>query len=591
MLQQLIVATTYTVTGIDVNGCANIDSVSVSLIGNPITPGPDATICRGNSTALSVSGSASYVWHPGVLLNDSTIANPVAAPPTSTTFTVIGTAATGCRDTAFVTVTVNQLPNVIPGASLAICAGSSANLSVTGADTYVWSPASSLNTPNGPNPIATPTTTTTYTVVGTDINGCSSSNTAVVNVSPLPAANAGTNVSICNGSSTTLSATGGGTYSWSPATGLSSTTIANPVASPSTTTTYTVTVTGPTFCTATSVVTVTVNSIPVANAGADPAAICNGQSVVLNGSGGATYSWSPSAGLSDPSIANPTASPSATTQYTLTVSNASGCTSTDVVQVSISNSITIPSPVVTSETCSNGNGTIAAGPISGGNPPYTYSIGGAFQSAPAFTSLSSGTYTLTVSDNIGCIGTVPLTVGQQSNITASFTADPSSGPKPLNVTFSNTSTSPGGTLTYIWDLGNGTTSTAANPSTTYLQAGTYTVTLEASNGGAPCIDVASLTVVVTEEAVFVIPNVFTPNGDGNNDRFVITSQGVDRIEGEIFNRWGKRIYEWSGDENSGWDGKINGKPADDGTYYYILDVRGTDGKTTPQKGYVELFGN
>jgi gliding motility-associated-like protein len=581
------VATTYVVTGTDTNGCVSSDNITVSLNGLTISTGPNATICLGDSTTLSVSGALSYVWSPSSSLNNNTIANPVATPSGTTTYTVIGTASTGCADTAFVTVNVNPLPVVNAGSSLSICAGSSANLSASGANTYVWSPAGSLNNANIPNPIATPTSTTTYTVMGTDLNGCVNSDTATVIVYPIPVANAGMNTSICAGDTAFLSASGGGTYSWSPSTGLSSTTISNPLAIPASTTTYTVTVTSGGFCTSSAQVTVTVNPIPVANAGAD-VSICNGGSTVLNASGGTSYFWTPSSGLSSSTSQNPTASPATTTQYVVTASTTAGCTDTDTVIVNVSNALSFVSPVVTDETCTNDNGTIVAGPINGGNPPYSYSIGGPSQNSPAFPGLSAGTYTLTVTDNNGCVASQSLTVGQQVNINASFTATPTTGPKPLNVSFSNSST---GATSYLWDFGNGSTSSATNPSTVYLQSGTYTVFLIAMNGGPPCIDTVSMTINVFEEALYVIPNVFTPNGDSKNDMFSIQSIGVNELSGEIFNRWGKKVYEWSGDANSGWDGRINGKVAQDGTYFYVIRLKGADGKETEEKGYFQLLGN
>jgi gliding motility-associated-like protein len=587
------VATTYVVTGTDVNGCVSTDTVTVSLNPLAITTGPGGTICSGDSINLSVSGAFSYVWSSGFTLNDSTIANPLAGPTDTLTYTVIGTATTGCRDTATVTINVNPLPLVSAGSPLSICQGSSANLSATGANTYVWSPASSLNNPNIPNPIATPSVTTGYTVIGTDLNGCSSSNSTTVTVNPLPAANAGTNTTICLGSSTNLNATGGGTYLWTPSAGLSATNIANPVATPTVTTTYTVTVTGAGSCTSTSQVTITVNPMPVANAGPD-ASICNGVSTTLNATGGTNYFWTPSTGLSNSTIANPVATPSVTTTYTVTASNSFGCSSTDVVIVNVSNAITMGSPVITQETCTNGNGTIVAQGVTGGSHPYSYSLnGGAAQTPPSFTQLSAGTYTLTVIDNNGCIASQTVTLGQEINVNASFTADPTEGPKPLTVNFTNTSTPSGPSLNYFWDFGNGSTSTETNPSTVYTTQGTYTVTLTTTNGNllSPCVDVATVTIIVNEEAMFVIPNVFTPNGDGHNDNFVMQSIGVDHVDGEIFNRWGRRVYEWSGDAKSGWDGKVNGKTAQDGTYYYVIKVKPMTGETTEEKGYFQLLGN
>jgi gliding motility-associated-like protein len=592
-----LVLTSYVVTGTDVNGCVNTDTVSVNVNSATITAGAaSSTICYGDSTALNASGALSYVWSPlttvppandSILSNDS-IANPIAFPLGTTVYTVIGTDVNGCRDTTSVTVTVNQLPIVNAGASLSVCSGSNANLSATGANSYVWSPSTFLNNPNIPNPIASPTTTTQYIVTGTDLNLCSNSDTIIVTVNPLPVANAGTNTSICAGDTTMLNASGGGTYSWSPAIGLSNTNISNPLAFPASTTTYSLTVSGAGFCSSTSQVTITVNSVPVATASAD-ASICNGGSTVLSATGGGTYFWTPSAGLNNTTSSNPTATPATTTQYVVTVSNAAGCTDKDTVIVNVSNSMNIASSNVTDETCFDNDGTITVGSVSGGTGPYTYSVnGGPAQSSNMFSSLSQGSYVITAIDAGGCITSQTVAVNQISNVDASFTATPPSGPKPLSVNFSNTST---GATNYIWNFGNGLTSLQSNPSTVYPSNGSYTITLYVYNGGFPCIDSASFTVEVFEEMMVVIPNVITPNGDGKNDVFTIQSSGVSQLDGTIFNRWGKKVYEWNGNAQSGWNGTVNGNSVADGTYYYILKLRGMDGTETEQKGYIQVFSN
>src|SRR5690606_18543161 len=147
-----------------------------------------------------------------------------------------------------------------------------------------------------PHPVC-PTETTVYTVTVVDANGDTDSTTATVTVFPAAVANAGNDVAICPGGSTTLGASGGVTYAWSPGTGLSSTTIAAPTANPTQTTTYTVTVTSANGCTDTDEVTVTVNAVPLVSAGPDQD-ICLGNSAALSASGGVTYAWSPATGLS-----------------------------------------------------------------------------------------------------------------------------------------------------------------------------------------------------------------------------------------------------------------------------------------------------
>jgi gliding motility-associated-like protein len=582
-----MVPTTYVVTGTDINGCIDTDTISVTQNILTITSGTNATICAGDSTALTVSGGATYIWSPGSSLSDSTSANTMASPAGSLTYTVVGTGSNGCLDTSYVSINVNPLPAVNAGSSLSVCNGSGANLSVTGANTYIWSPSTFLNNPNIPNPVATPASTTQYIVAGTDLNGCVNYDTITVTVNPVPVANAGSNTSICSGDTISLNASGGGTYTWSPAAGLSNTNISNPLAFPTATTTYSLTVALGT-CTSTSQVTITVNTVPVATASAD-ASICNGGSTVLSASGGGTYFWTPSAGLNNSTSPNPTATPGITTQYVVTVSNVAGCTDKDTVIVNVSNSISIGNLIATNETCTNNNGTIVVAGVSGGSNPYSYTInGGPGQNNPAFNNLSQGVYTVTVTDALGCQVSQTANIGVISNVDASFTATPPSGPKPLSVNFSNTST---GATSYFWNFGNGLTSLQTNPSTVYLSNGNYTVTLYAYNGGFPCVDSATFTVEVFEEMTVVVPNVITPNGDGRNDVFVIQSSGVSQLDGTIFNRWGKKVFEWNGSAESGWNGTINGSSAADGTYYYILKLKGMDGTETEQKGYVQVFSN
>jgi gliding motility-associated-like protein len=582
--------TTYVVTGTDLNGCMDTDTINVNINGLILATGPNVTICAGDSTVLSVSGAQTFIWSPASTLDNATISNPKAKPTGTTTYTVTGTDNNGCSATSLVTVNVNSLPVVNAGTSLSICLGSSANLSVgpgSNAISYSWSPAATLNNPNISNPIASPTVTTLYTLTGIK-NGCSATDTITVVVHQPPAVSAGSNTSICLGSSTQLTATGTGSFSWALSAGLSNNTIANPIATPLSTTTYTVTLTGAGFCTASAQVTITVNPVPTAAAGTTNSNICNGTSTQLNATGGGTYFWTPHAGLSNSQSANTTATPGSTTKYTVTVSNAAGCIDTASVIINVSNAIIISSVTVVDETCSNGDGSVSVVNVTGGNAPYSYSLNGSpSQTSALFPSLTTGTYMLSVKDATGCTTSQTVVVGQLTNIDASFTANPPSGPKPLPVSFTNTST---GATNYVWNFGNGSNSFSTNASTVYPNNGTYIVTLYASNGPS-CIDSASVTINVFEEVTIIIPNIFTPNGDGNNDVFVIQSSGVNEINGSILNRWGKKIFEWSGDANSGWDGKINGGSAQDGTYYYVLKIKTNSGEEKEEKGYVQVLSN
>jgi len=176
-----------------------------------------------------------------------------------------------------------------------------------------------------------PTATETYYVTVTDNNGCSDDDDVTITVNPTPVADAGQDVAICEGECTTLTATGGAFYEWSTGDQMGVITVC-----PTATETYYVTVTSADGCSDMASVTVTVNNAPIADAGAD-ATIVIGTSVMLNGSasgnGPFTWLWTPAAGLSDPTIADPVANPAATTMYSLEVTDVNGCKDVDDVEV------------------------------------------------------------------------------------------------------------------------------------------------------------------------------------------------------------------------------------------------------------------
>ncbi len=352
------VTTTYTVTVTDSYGCTDTDQVTVTVAAAPnANAGADVTIgaCVGQSTTLNAATSTgtglSYAWDNAASLSNANIVNPVASPAVTTTYTVTVTDSYGCTDTDQVTVTVAAAPNANAGADVTIgaCVGQSTTLNATASTgsglSYTWDNAASLSNANIVNPVASPAVTTTYTVTVTDSYGCTDIDQVTVTVNPVTA-NAGADVTIgsCVGQSTTLDATGstgsGLSYAWDNAASLSNANIVNPVASPAVTTTYTVTVTDSYGCTDTDQVTVTVAAAPNANAGADVTiGACVGQSTTLNAAAstgsGLSYAWDNAASLSNANIVNPIASPAVTTTYTVTVTDAYGCTSTDQVTVTI----------------------------------------------------------------------------------------------------------------------------------------------------------------------------------------------------------------------------------------------------------------
>jgi len=328
--------TAYTVIVTSAQGCTNTASVTVTVNALPsASAGSNIAICSGNSASLSASGGSSYAWSPSTALTATNINNPTANPTSTITYTVVVTNAQGCTDSDDITVTVNPLPAADAGNNQAICSGSSATLNASGGSSYAWSPSTTLNNAAIYNPTANPTSTTAYTVTVTDANGCSATDFTTLTVNPLPSANAGIDVSVCLGNTANLVASGGTSYSWSPSTGLSNAAIANPVASPTSTTTYAVTVTDLNSCSNTDEVLVTVLPLPTAFAGSDTA-VCTGDSVLISATGGISYAWS--SGDSVPSFA---VAPTATSTYIVTVTDANGCSDSDDIIVTANSTPTI----------------------------------------------------------------------------------------------------------------------------------------------------------------------------------------------------------------------------------------------------------
>lgn len=427
---------------VDSNSCNVVDTVRhfVNVFANPIAiAGGSDTICSGNDIQLTSGGGAIYDWSPGLTLDDSTIANPVASPNVNTNYTVIVIDSNGCRDTASVDVFVTHY-FADAGSPASFCEGTGgaqlqagaitggtgpfyytwycdstatfcgldstydddpiANPSVTtmyylqisdsrgclseldsvlveilpvpiadagpdqyicqqpapgallqgsfsnapGPFTYYWINQTGLNDSTLLQPFARPDTTTIYTLVGISANGCSSNptttdtlSTVTVHVQPRPIADAGPDIHTCLYDTTVIQGIGFGAgpnydFQWTPYTGLSDSAVANPIASPPITTTYTLVVYSNGCPSYGDSMTVWVHTLPTPSAG-NIREICLGDSAYLDAfaagdsSASYTYNWFPSAGLNNPTLENPTASPDTTTWYYLIATSSWGCDS------------------------------------------------------------------------------------------------------------------------------------------------------------------------------------------------------------------------------------------------------------------------
>lgn len=417
--------TTYTVTGTNSNGCINTATATITVNTLPtiIATSGSPAICIGNSTTISASGGVSYTWTPGTGLSTTTGGIVTANPATTTNYTITGTNGSGCSNTATKTITVNPLPTVIATAGVsALCIGNSTTISVTGATTYTWAPATGLNATTGANVTATPTVTTTYTVTGINVNGCTNTSITTTTVNALPSIIATPGMSsVCIGNSTTISASGAATYTWTPASGLSGTTGSIVSVTPTSTTTYTVTGTNSNGCINIGIATVTVSATPTITATASLSPICAGNSTVISAVGATTYTWTPTVGLTTSVGSSVVATPVSTTTYTVTGSSGAGCTGSNTITV-IVNPLPAAGTITGSSSVCASNSTTLTASLSGGI--WSVSNGNAIITAPGVVmGINAGIdtilYTLTNTCGTG-VATYPISVSvctTGSNIT------------------------------------------------------------------------------------------------------------------------------------------------------------------------------
>ncbi|WP_421798407.1 ice-binding family protein [Haliscomenobacter sp.] len=428
-------AGTYSITVTSASGCVNI--CSKILVDSPLpicAITGNAAICTGQSTQLCASGGTGYLWSTGA----STTCIDVSA---AGTYTVTVTNANGCSSTCSQVVTVNPLPICAITGNATICAGQSTQLCASGGASYLWSTGANTS-------CIDVNAAGTYTVTVTNASGCSSTCSQVVTVNPVPICAIAGNAVICAGQSTQLCASDGTSYLWS--TGASTSCIDVSAAG-----TYTVTVTNTSGCSSTCSQVVTVNPLPICLITGNDAICQAGQSSELCASGGASYLWSTGASTSCITI-------NAAGTYSVTVTNASGCSST------CSKTITInPQPVCTIA----GNDAICAGQsaqlCATGGASYLWSTGAI---TSCITINAAGTYGVTVTNADGCISTCSKIITINPLPVCLIT-----GNDAVCVGQSIQLCASGGT-TYLWSTGASTS--CINVST----AGTYSVTVTDANG-------------------------------------------------------------------------------------------------------------
>ncbi len=529
----------YTVTG-TTNNCTASATATVTEDAAPVSAITGSlSYCTGGNTTLTATGGSTYLW--------SNAASTASVTVTQGTYTVTVTAANNCTATASVVVTESSSLTINITGVLTHCPGGNTTISASGGTGYLWNDANSSTTPS------ITVSQGTYSVTVTDATGCTGTANANVTQTSAPAISINGTLSYCMGSNTTITAAGGVGYLWNDA-GNSTTPGINVTQG-----NYTVTGTDANNCTASASVIVSENAPPAVTI-TGSITYCIGGNTTLTATGGVGYVWT--TGATTPSVT--------VTQgtYTVTATDALGCTGVNSATVTEASSLTVSISGALSY-CPNSNTSLTAS----GGTSYTWSNG----NAAAVVNVTQGSYSVTASD-ASCTGTASAVVTEFSttaiNLGSNITACQDS-----IVTLDA-----GATYTsYTWN--NGETTQTISPQTT----GAYSVTATDANTCtvSSALNVTYQSCVVIDYSVYV-PTAFSPNGDGVNDIFrARTFVGVVDFSLRVYNRWGEQVFA-TNDITAGWDGSYKNQQQPLSNYAWVAEYTFANGKREKQAGNVTL---
>ncbi|MEN9972231.1 MAG: hypothetical protein RIS20_578 [Bacteroidota bacterium] len=554
-------AGTYTYTGTNANGCFDTESITITFTPNTNpTFTQIAAICTNGSFTLPTTSTNNVAgtWSPA----------PNYTATTSYTFQP----NTGlCANTTSMTITVHPYP-VVSTQNDTICIGQSTTISSIvnlAGGTYAWIPTNATTSSIS----VSPNTTTNYQVVYS-LNGCSDTSTTEIYVKPVSTPLT-TNQTICNGQTAELIASAplaGGTFIWS-------TTAQNDTiqVNPTSTTTYSV-VYNLNGCVSPIVnAIVTVNPVPTL--GVNNSTVCAGSNATItaipNLPGGTFYWGTPGVVGASSQTLTPMNDTTLTVYYVL-----NGCTSPVA-----SSAINVnPLPIATfsasvTQGCAPMSVTLTADDLS--NASYNWSTSNALTAAGSQASLQfqmNGGFDVSLTTTLnGC--TITETISNYIQVDnypiAAFEPSSTQFTEPSQtLSFMNNSL---GAATYLWDFGDGGTSTEEGPLHAFEEnnLGSLIILTAISNLG--CTDTTQFFIGYDPGLVYYIPNTFTPDGDMNNQLFTpIFTSGIDiyHYTMYIYNRWGEVIFE-SNNPSVGWDGSygLQGKDAEVGVYTYQIFIK------------------
>ncbi|MEI6019825.1 MAG: T9SS type A sorting domain-containing protein [Bacteroidota bacterium] len=502
-----ITNTTYTVTGTDLLGCKTTSTQLVTVAASlSITIAGPSTICVGQAANLTGNGGVTYTWNTG-----STTQTIAPTPTITTTYSIVGASGT-CSNSGVATVSVNPNPTVTVAGSLTICAGQTTTLTGNGASTYSWSSGASSSTA-----ALSPSTNTTYTLMGTNSVGCSSSVTANVIANPLPIIGVSqTANTICVNSPVSFTASGANTYTWNNTVN-ASTVALTPTAN--ITAIYTVAATSSVGCVNSRTVALATYSLPVLSITPASATVCSLSQATFNAAGATTYTW-------NNTVFTQTASfvPTSSTVYTLSGTNTSSCVSTVTVGVTTNTLPILSITPATATVCALSPATFSAG----GATTYTWT-GNVVSSTVAFTPSASTVYSLTGTNPAGCVTT--NTVAVTTNTLPLITVAPSSASV---CAFSTSTYAPSGANSYTWANTSSNTLSSVSNSAIITPSASAIYTVSGTNP-AGCIGSKTLAIGVYNLPTLII-NPASPT--------------VCSLSQLTFTATGASTYTWNGTVNT-----------------------------------------
>ena len=569
-------AGSYSVTVTNIHGCTATENITVNDASFTITPiTGDTNICTGESTTLTTSTTASgvtYQWQ----FNGSDIVGATNANVTvnqTGSYTVVATNVHGCISTENITVNDASFTITPITGNTTICPSEMTTLTTTSTETgltYQWQ-LDGTDMAGETNATLSTDQTGAYTVIATNAEGCTASESIVVNSASFTLDPITGDTAICPGDNTTLTVTSaetGLTYQWQ-LDGVDMTGETNATLNTNQTGIYIVTATNANGCTATETITVTQSPLPQLDPIQGDTVICPTTATdltVTSTDAGLTYQWQ----VDGSDIAGATSTTLNVSQagtYTVIATNSSGCTSSESITVSISPLPNISAIMGDLELCFDETSTLSVTTADTGLT-YQWELDGSTMIGETNASVEAteaGIYTVTATNTNGCTSTQVAIVLQSE-----FELSPIDGPTAIcpGEYTQLTITSDDSSLTYQWTLDGAVMAGETSNVLDTNQAGEYIVTATNAMG---CT--LSETVTVVERTDCFIPQGISPNGDGLNDSFEISWYNADNIK--IFNRYGTKVYEKGPYKNEWYGVSSQGHELPTGTYYYVIYKNGT----------------